>query len=119
MKMLAGNQAGQLKKSTAGTTFHYDNVSSYDYSRDILTNHSCNAVTSHDVMYWTCKFYIYFTFQVSFLLSNLKCSSIGAESRIHPRLVEICAYLGCQIFEIQPGRGLAPGLLCLLEAMIL
>ena len=60
-----------------------------------------------------------FTFQMSFLLSNLKCSSIGAESRIHPRLVEICAYLGCQIFEIQPGRGLAPGLLCLLEAMIL
>ena len=23
------------------------------------------------------------------------------------RLVEVCAYLGCQIFEVQPGRGLA------------
>ena len=25
-----------------------------------------------------------------------------------PRLAELCAYLGCQIFESSPGRGLAP-----------
>ena len=30
-----------------------------------------------------------------------------SESISQLRLVEVCAYLGCQIFEVQPGRGLA------------
>ena len=32
--------------------------------------------------------------------------SNGSASRV--RLVELCAYMGCLIFEVQPGRGLVP-----------